>query len=81
MTAKSKYLVVEYANGEMSSARPDNIFEWAKERGIGFKVPANPRKSELRCEPELEGFWGPGWDGDGHPIRYESWAAFEVLSW
>jgi hypothetical protein len=37
-------------------------------------------RPELQGHPKFKGLCGPMWGGDETPLRYESWAAYDVMS-
>ncbi len=37
-------------------------------------------RPELRNQPTFKGLCGPMWGGEAHPLRYETWNAYDVMS-
>jgi hypothetical protein len=46
----------------------------------GWTRVGGPLREELRNQPQFKGLCGPMWGGDETPLRYESWAAYDVMS-
>ena len=57
----------KYGNGKLT---PD----YSIERAAGGVVP----RKELDCQPKVDGYAGPMWDGD--KLRYETWEVYDMLS-
>jgi hypothetical protein len=76
----SRFHLVEYLNGKWFSLEGDDIEQLAKERGYereGSEWDAPHRRSRYHKLPTFKGLHGPcGSD----PIRYENWAASDLLS-
>lgn len=68
-------------------ARESAVFDsFAAVEAAGFKLmpPAAYEsrllRDELRGQPEIEGLCGPMWGGEEHPLRYEDWESYDLLS-
>lgn len=46
----------------------------------GITNDAGPLREELRGQPTFKGLCGPMWGGEAHPLRYETWNAYDVMS-
>jgi hypothetical protein len=74
-----RYRLVEYIDGEWFSFEGDNIEQLAKGRGYERERThySSHTLAELQGQPTFKGLHGPC---DREPIRYENWAACDLLS-